>query len=387
MRVAVVHSYYGSEQPSGENVVVDAQAAALRDAGYTVEVFSRSTDEAKDQFAYRLRSAGRVLTGRGAGMGAELDAFGPDVVHVHNLFPNIPSGWLHEAPGALVLTIHNYRFVCAAATLFRDGAPCTECVRRPVLPAVVHGCYRNRPASIPGAVAAAPRIGSASRLLDAADSIVCLNDYAETLLRARVRRGDAVRQVPNFVQPPDEQPPAVGTEIDALVIGRLDEEKGIPWLLEAWPESRRLTIIGDGPCRPEVQRAAAARANVEYVGMRARPEVFALLRSARVLVVPSMLAEGLPTVVLEALSVGLPVVLSSRVAAAPGLAGRGLAHVFSPEAGAASLTEALTAAEVDVPGQASRARAAFEEHYSRTAWLRSISEVYEDAVARRRDAS
>ena len=34
----MVHSYYSSRQPSGENVVVDLQIEALRRAGHTVEL-------------------------------------------------------------------------------------------------------------------------------------------------------------------------------------------------------------------------------------------------------------------------------------------------------------------------------------------------------------
>jgi hypothetical protein len=45
---------------------------------------------------------------------------------------------------ATVMTLHNYRTVCAAAIPMRDGKPCTECLdRQSVNPALSYGCYRG----------------------------------------------------------------------------------------------------------------------------------------------------------------------------------------------------------------------------------------------------
>ena len=45
MRILVVHGRYRSEAPSGENIVVDQETAALRAAGHEVELFERHSDD------------------------------------------------------------------------------------------------------------------------------------------------------------------------------------------------------------------------------------------------------------------------------------------------------------------------------------------------------
>ena len=122
MRIAIVHSYYSSAQPSGENVVVDLQADALRRAGHEVRVIGARTDEKSKEFAYSMRSAVRASTGLGASPSRQLLEFEPHVVHVHNLFPNFGSRWLEQWDGPVVATLHNFRSIC-------PGVPSSVTVR------------------------------------------------------------------------------------------------------------------------------------------------------------------------------------------------------------------------------------------------------------------
>ena len=127
MRIAVVHSFYSSRQPSGENIVVDLQVDALRRAGHDVRLVSRSTDELEQSVTYPVRAGLRAATGRGDSPLDELHEFAPDIVHVHNLFPNLGRRWVERLDLPLVTTLHNYRPICPEATLFRDGHSCTLC--------------------------------------------------------------------------------------------------------------------------------------------------------------------------------------------------------------------------------------------------------------------
>lgn len=104
---------------------------------------------------------------------------------------------------------------------------------------------------------------------------------------------------------------------DAVVlvsVGSLKPIKGIDVLLDAFAplaqrEPRaRLMIVGDGPDRAGLQARAReldVDARVAFLGLR--DDVHALLRVADGLVLPSR-TEALPTVVLEAMATGLPVV-------------------------------------------------------------------------------
>ena len=49
MKVLLVHNFYGSSAPSGENVVFNAEKALLEQHGHTLEVFTRDSDEIRRQ--------------------------------------------------------------------------------------------------------------------------------------------------------------------------------------------------------------------------------------------------------------------------------------------------------------------------------------------------
>ena len=98
-----------------------------------------------------------------------------------------------------------------------------------------------------------------------------------------------------------------------LWVGRMDPVKGVDTLVEAvdilrrrWPV--RLLLVGDGECRPALERAVAQRALggcVSFLGRRG--DVPRLLRCADLFVFPSR-TEGLPNALLEAMAAGVPVV-------------------------------------------------------------------------------
>src|SRR5581483_3044836 len=78
----------------------------------------------------------------------------PDVLHVHNLFPQISPSILYAAKGtdtAVVVTLHNYRIACSNGLALRNQRPCTLCIdQQSVLPALRYGCYHaSRLATVP----------------------------------------------------------------------------------------------------------------------------------------------------------------------------------------------------------------------------------------------
>src|SRR6266702_8426604 len=84
-----------------------------------------------------------VATGFGADPTEDLRRFAPDVVHVHNLLPNFGTRWLDRWPGPVVATLHNFRSMCPAGTLYRSGHVCTACPDGNPGAALRHACYRG----------------------------------------------------------------------------------------------------------------------------------------------------------------------------------------------------------------------------------------------------
>jgi glycosyltransferase involved in cell wall biosynthesis len=373
MRVAVVHSYYSSRQPSGENVVVDLQIEALRRAGHTVEVIARRTDDLEHTRTYPVTAALRVATGKGASPRERIEAFGPDVVHVHNLFPNFGRRWALRPGPPLVATLHNYRPMCPAGTLFRDGASCTLCPDDlDARPAVTYACYKDsKLATWP--VARSTKFAD-DPLLTAADRIFTLNPDMLDRYAALGVPADKLVTLPNFVPDPGTTGPHDGGYW--LYVGRLSPEKGILQLLQQWPDGQRLKVAGAGPLEAVV--AASAGRSVELLGQVTGARIRELLAGAKGLVFPSLWPEGLPTVYLEALAAGTPVLASpeSVVGRLVAEQGTGLVHT-------GALRDDLTEADQVFPGLHERCRTTYSETYTEAAWVRAVEGHYRGVIATR----
>jgi glycosyltransferase involved in cell wall biosynthesis len=153
-------------------------------------------------------------------------------------------------------------------------------------------------------------------------------------------------------------------------VGRLIPDKGHAYLLRALarlPEAVRdvhLVLVGGGPEEERLRAAATAAglgARVHLLGVRA--DAIALMKAADVFVLPS-LEEGLPVVLLEAMSCALPIV-AADVGSVKSLIRRGETGMLVPpaerwangvatgadertqEAGVAALAEALAALLAD----------------------------------------
>jgi glycosyltransferase involved in cell wall biosynthesis len=117
-----------------------------------------------------------------------------------------------------------------------------------------------------------------------------------------------------------------------VFVGRFVEKKGCEYLLRALGRLAgqgrpvRGVLLGDGPLRPELERIAVETgANVEFKGFLPLAEVRDWLGRASLVAVPSVTAangdsEGLPTVILEAQSMGTPVVATRHAGNAEGVA-------------------------------------------------------------------
>lgn len=134
---------------------------------------------------------------------------------------------------------------------------------------------------------------------------------------------------------------------EVLFVGRLIREKGTYELLDAFAElrSRRachLTVAGEGP-EMERLRTRASRLgiadDVAFTGHLPEDELARVYRRADVLVLPSY-SEGLPTVVLEAMAVGLPIV-TTRIRGAADYLVEGENALFVPPRDSSALAQTL----------------------------------------------
>ena len=144
-----------------------------------------------------------------------------------------------------------------------------------------------------------------------------------------------------------------GTPPTLLGVGRLVEKKGFHVLLDALAilardgERPHCVLLGDGEARAPLvaQARALGLSHVEFVGMRTHDEVRNAVLAARLMVLPCIVGQdgnrdALPTVLLEALAAGLPVV-STPIGGIEEIVANGDAGVLVPAGEAAPLAAAI----------------------------------------------
>jgi glycosyltransferase involved in cell wall biosynthesis len=315
MRILLVHNHY--RIAGGEDAVVPAEKRLLEEKGQTVALLESDNADISGALDQLRTGVGAVYSREGKRrVAAEIKRFRPDVMHVHNFFPQFsPSIYsaAHEAGVAVVQTLHNYRLICPNAMLLRDGHVCEDCLGLAVpLPGVIHACYRgSRLATAPvAAMLAVHRAMGTWR--ERVDAYIALTEFSRQKFVAGGLPGDKIFVKPNFVHP--SPPMGDGEGGYALYVGRLSEEKGVRTLLAAWKQLGAeipLTIAGDGPLANTVKSATDNTPAIEWLGRITHEQVIALMQRSALLIFPSICYEGLPMGIVEALAVGLPSVASN----------------------------------------------------------------------------
>ena len=379
MKVVVAHNRYREAIPSGENVIVDTEIAQLRAAGVEVLAFQRSSDSiAELPAAQKALLPISPIYGRAAqqDLARLLDEHRPDLLHLHNPYPLL-SPWViktaHRYGVPVVQTVHNYRQVCSSGLYFRDGHNCYDCRGKAIgWPAVQHKCYRGSRAQ---SALMATTLAVHRPTWRSVDRYIALTDRIAAHLRDYGIPADRIVIKPNSLPDPGAPDP-LGDGF--LYAARLSDEKGLGLLLDAWrrhPDGAlgRLRIAGDGELRPLAERAAADRSDVTYLGILDREQMAAARREASVVVAVPTWDDVLPTVILEAMAAGRPV-LGTEVGGIPYLLGGEAGWVVKPDPDA--LAAALPIARAGAAEVAPRARRRYAEAFRPEVVTRQLIDVY-----------
>jgi len=396
LRILIAHNRYRSEQPSGEDRVVDLEVDLLRAAGHEVATFQRCSDEIAMMSATdRALTVMRVPWSRPSRLefGSRLRAVRPDIVHLHNTVPLISPSVLAAAADAgipVVATLHQYRQICPTGEMFRDGSACDECVGRLPWPSIRHGCYRgSRVATVPLSIA---MMTGRRHWWTQVTKFFCVSAALRDRLIAAGMPADRMTVKHNFV--PDIGVRS-GPSEHVLYLGRLSKEKGLPLLMAAWERLTAartvglpLVIAGAGPLAATVEKWAAARSDVRYLGLLDREQCARVLRASAAVVVPSVLPETFGLVAVEAMSAGVPVVAAAH-GGPPELVAHGVTGLLhipgDADSLAAQLVTALDPANGERMGLAGRKR--YEARFSSEVGLSRLIGEYESTIDQWRSRS
>jgi len=173
-----------------------------------------------------------------------------------------------------------------------------------------------------------------------------------------------------------------------LGVGRLSPEKGFDRLVDAFREfhsqypNSALIIVGEGRERPRLEQQIADYGLTNYVRLPGYvAEVASLMKRASVLCIPS-LTEGLPIALLEAMSLGVPVV-ASDVGEIGNVLGQGEGGLVFRYESPLALADTLIAAINDRSTTESRIRWSkqrVEEDFSGRAMMEHYLNIYRQVL-------
>jgi len=320
MRILHINKF--AERVGGVEVFLHDLMAWQRARGLSVALFAETRGESREEdelcLVQRLEwEPARLMRDRDLEQALARFArrFRPDVVHVHNLhgFPPSLVAELAELGVPIIHQVHDASPFCGNAWLtWPDGTVCPGGVGRKCFE---HGCETNAPFEARMLAGIAARTEALRRTAE--HWIAC----SRAMVELCERQGFAPCAWIPYWQPPVDGPELAPVERSDVVlsVGRLVKEKDVEVVLRAWPTIRaarpeaRLVIAGDGPERAHLEERARAQGldpAAVFLGRVTHEAIDALMRSAKVLVVPSIWFEAFGLTVIEGQRAGLPAVVS-----------------------------------------------------------------------------
>lgn len=302
-----------------------------------------------------------------------MDDFRPDVVHLHNIHTQLSpviAELAHERGIKVVWTLHDTKLVCPCYTCIRDGKWCEECFADKTA-VIKHKCM---PGSIPGAVIGylEQRKWNTERLCAYTDKFLPPSQFmADTCIRGGYPK-EKFEVLCNFIDVDKVKGDLLPKEEYFCFLGRVIEVKGIKTLCEAVSKlPYKLVVIGDGDLLPELK---VKYPQIEFIGHKAWNEFKPILQKAKFMVIPSEWSENNPLTVIEAQSLGTPV-LGAKIGGIPELIEEGVSGMTFTSGDVEDLKEKIEMmwkTEFDCPSLAKNA----VERYSSETYYKKLMEIY-----------
>lgn len=244
-------------------------------------------------------------------IGKVLDNFKPDIVHMNNINFQLTPSIIYAVKKRnipLVQTVHDYQMICPNHLLysFTETKACERCISGSKWNCLKYSCIHNsKIKSCIGVIEA--KLYSFLKTYNKIDLYICPSYFLEKkLLKVSEFYEGKTFTIHNFIEKKCKSVKEKNSDPYILFAGRLSKEKGIELLAET---AKRLSeypfvIAGNGPddtCLKGIP-------NVVLKGFITGKELEDVMANAKLLIVPSIWYENCPLSILEAHSMGVPVV-------------------------------------------------------------------------------
>jgi glycosyltransferase involved in cell wall biosynthesis len=180
-----------------------------------------------------------------------------------------------------------------------------------MFPAVFLRCYRN---SIWSSALYAFSIGTHRKFgtFNLISGFIVLNPFtAKKLTESHLVTEDKIKVIPNFLSTEPTIRRGSKRPAEAIFLGRLSQEKGVQFLLEAMKQLPKLFlhILGTGPMEDELKLLAKdTKRNITFEGFVTGKKKVEFLQRATMMILPSLSYEQFPITALEGMSAATPLV-------------------------------------------------------------------------------
>lgn len=280
------------------------------------EFFARNNDYMAKNFVQKIQDLKGFFYNTNAAQNLEelIIREKPDIAHLHIFYGSLTSSILevlkkYKIP--TVASVHDYKYVCPSY-LFLDGKNtiCEKCAGKNYYQTILNNCVKD------------------SKLYS---TVFALESYFRDTFFPIERMFDKLIFVSKFSAEIHQKfkpelkkisthlynfdPSLLNSQISIaekgeyfIYAGRLSKEKGVRTLLKAFQKfpHLKLKIVGNGPEMEVLKKEASD--NVEFLGFKKGDELKTLIRNSSFVLVPSEWYENNPMAVIEAYTLGKPVI-------------------------------------------------------------------------------
>lgn len=255
-----------------------------------------------------------------------LKEFRPDVVHLHFIFYHTsPSVMLLLKKIPVVMTTHAHELLAPVGLRYSENCNhpfigyCMKCTGfLKYYPERFKRFFFNKVATI--------------------DLFIAPSNYYKSLYSQAGYK--PITTLHNGIQMKSESPPLNSNKHNLLYVGRLAEEKGVEYIIRALPlilkkfPDTNVIVVGDGPDMERLNKMSEkllVSSHTTFTGKVKNDHVEKYYQQSTIVVVPSTYPDNLPTVCIEAMNCGRPII-AARIGGIPELVEDGRnGYLFEPK--------------------------------------------------------
>jgi glycosyltransferase involved in cell wall biosynthesis len=391
VKILFIHNYHRLGSSSGDDIVVNNEIQLLRTNGNEIVIYAKSNSEFQEQnFIHKFINLTQIPWSwqNFKTLQRIIKKEDPDIIHSHTFFPFItPSAYFiaSEMGKPIIQTLHDFYFFCPQAFFFKNGQICERCSEKGLHNAILNRCFKNSfiKSSIP--VITLSLIKNLN-IIGKITAFITFTKFGKSKFSQLGIPSDRIFIKPHFLPDIDNQLSYGDDKYgkNFLFLGRLGDEKGIEFLIDVW---QRLTdiplvIVGSGPLEASIRRQTENMTNVKYIGFISHDDIFKELKKAYAVIAPSLCYETFNLSIVEAYTVGTPVIATNLGAMAdlviPGKTG--LLFERNNKEELIEKVKWLWENKEERDRMGTNARKEFEEKYTAEKNYKMLMNIYEKAI-------